>query len=81
MLQEWRTRPLEEAYSFIFLDAIYYKVKEDGRYISKTFYIVLGVKVDGKKEVLGLIVVESCLTMSLLFVGRLCLFLLNPFLI
>ena len=54
LLQEWKTRPLEEIYPFIFLDAIHYKVKEDGRYISKAFYTVLGVRVDDKKEILGL---------------------------
>ena len=59
MLQEWKTRPLEAVYPFIFLDAIHYKVKEDGRYISKAFYTVLGVRVDGKKEVLGLYLGES----------------------
>jgi len=59
MLQEWRVRPLEELYPFIFLDAIHYKVKDEGRYISKAFYTVLGVKTDGKKEVLGLYLGES----------------------
>ena len=59
MLQEWRTRPLEAVYPFIFLDAIHYKVKEEGHYVSKAFYTVLGVRVDGKKEVLGLYLNES----------------------
>jgi len=59
MLQEWRVRPLEELYPFIFLDAIHYKVKDEGRYISKAFYTVLGVKTDGKKEILGLYLGES----------------------
>jgi len=59
MLQEWRTRPLEAVYPFIFLDAIHYKIKEDGRYVSKAFYTVLGVRIDGKKEVLGLYLNES----------------------
>ena len=59
MLQEWKTRPLEAIYPFIFLDAIHYKVKEDGHYISKAFYTVLGVRIDGKKEVLGLYLGES----------------------
>jgi len=59
MLQEWRTRPLEAVYPFIFLDAIHYKVKEDGHYISKAFYTVLGVRIDGRKEVLGLYLGES----------------------
>lgn len=59
MLQEWKVRPLEAVYPFVFLDAIHYKVKEDGRYISKAFYTVLGVRTDGKKEVLGLYLNES----------------------
>jgi transposase-like protein len=54
MLQEWKIRPLEAVYPFIFLDAIHYKVKEEGRYIAKAFYTVLGVRTDGKKEILGL---------------------------
>lgn len=54
MLQEWKVRPLEEIYPFLFLDAIHYKVREDGQYISKAFYTVLGVRLDGKKEILGL---------------------------
>ncbi len=53
ILQEWKTRPLEEVYPFVFLDAIHYKVKEEGRYISKAFYTVLGVGIDGKKDILG----------------------------
>ena len=59
MLQEWKIRPLEAVYPFIFLDAIHYKVKDDGRYISKAFYTVLGVRVDGRKEVLGLYLGEN----------------------
>lgn len=59
MLAEWRERPLQEVYPFVWLDAIHYKVKEDGRYISKAFYTVLGVGVDGKKEILGLYLNES----------------------
>lgn len=59
ILQEWKVRPLEEVYPFVFLDAIHYKVKEDGKYISKAFYTVLGVKIDGKKEILGLYLNES----------------------
>jgi len=59
MLQEWRVRPLEELYPFIFLDAIHYKVKDEGKYISKAFYTVLGIKTDGRKEVLGLYLGEN----------------------
>ena len=58
-LEEWRIRPLEAIYPFIYLDAIHYKVREDGRYISKAFYTVLGVNLEGRKEILGLYLNES----------------------
>lgn len=58
-LEEWKKRPLNEIYPFIYLDAIHYKVREEGRYISKAFYTVLGVDLEGKKEVLGLYLNDS----------------------
>lgn len=45
----WQLRPLEPIYSFVFMDAIHYKIKEDGRIINRAVYIVLGVTLDGKK--------------------------------
>jgi len=59
MLKEWQQRPLEAIYPFIWLDAIHYKVKEDGRYLSKAVYTILGVNLEGKKEILGLYLSES----------------------
>jgi transposase-like protein len=58
-LEEWKKRPLSSIYPFIYLDAIHYKVREDGVYISKAFYTVLGVNLAGKKEILGLYLNES----------------------
>jgi transposase-like protein len=58
-LEEWKKRPLESIYPFVYLDAIHYKVREDGTYISKAFYTVLGVTLEGKKEILGLYLNES----------------------
>ena len=58
-LEEWRKRPLDSIYPFIYLDAIHYKVREEGTYISKAFYTVLGVNLEGKKEILGLYLNES----------------------
>ena len=58
-LEEWRKRPLESVYPFLYLDAIHYKVREEGTYISKAFYTVLGVNLEGKKEILGLYLNES----------------------
>ncbi|PRM95151.1 IS256 family transposase [Aliarcobacter cryaerophilus] len=58
-LEEWRKRPLELIYPFIYLDAIHYKVRDEGHYVSKAFYTVLGVNLEGKKEILGLYLNES----------------------
>jgi len=46
-------------YPFVWLDAIHYKVKDGGKYVSKAVYTILGVGVDGKKEILGLYLSES----------------------
>jgi len=59
MMEEWKKRPLEPIYPFLYLDAIHYKVRENGSYISKAFYTVLGVNLEGKKEILGLYLNES----------------------
>ena len=49
----WQNRPLESVYPFIFMDAIHYKVKEDHRYVTKAAYVVLGITMDGGKDILG----------------------------
>ncbi|MCG3712322.1 IS256 family transposase [Aliarcobacter butzleri] len=59
LLKEWQQRPLESIYPFVWLDAIHYKIKENGRYISKAVYTILGVGLNGKKEILGLYLSEN----------------------
>ncbi len=58
-VKEWQQRPLESHYPFVWMDAIHYKVKDNGRYVSKAIYTVLGLNMEGKKEVLGLYLSES----------------------
>ena len=53
-LAAWRERDLEAVYPIVWLDAIHYKIKENGRYLSKAIYTILGLNIDGKKELLGL---------------------------
>ncbi|HUH36395.1 MAG TPA: IS256 family transposase [Spongiibacteraceae bacterium] len=53
-LQAWRERDLEAIYPIVWLDAIHYKIKENGRYVSKAIYTLLGLNIEGKKELLGL---------------------------
>lgn len=58
-VREWQQRPLESHYPFVWMDAIHYKIRENGRYVSKAVYTILGLNMEGKKEVLGLYLSES----------------------
>jgi putative transposase len=58
-VKEWQQRPLDSHYPFVWLDAIHYKVRDNGRYVSKAVYTVLAVNVEGKKDILGLYLSES----------------------
>lgn len=58
-LQAWRERELNAIYPIVWLDAIHYKIKENGRFISKAVYTILGLDVEGKKELLGLYLSDS----------------------
>ncbi len=58
-LQAWRERDLDAIYPIIWLDAIHYKIKDNGRYVSKAIYTILAVNIDGKKELLGLYLSDS----------------------
>ena len=53
-LQAWRERDLEAIYPIVWLDAIHYKIKDNGRYATKAIYTILGLNIEGKKELLGL---------------------------
>jgi Transposase and inactivated derivatives len=53
-LEAWQQRPLNSVYPIVWMDAIHYKVREEGRYISKAIYTLLGLTVEGKKEILGI---------------------------
>ena len=58
-VKEWQQRPLESHYPFIWLDAIHFKVRDNGRYLTKAIYTVLALDIEGKKDVLGLYIAES----------------------
>ena len=53
-IKEWQSRPLNAAYPFIFMDAIHYKVRDDGKILNRAAYIVLGVTLDGLKDILSI---------------------------
>ncbi|SHF44380.1 IS256 family transposase, partial [Caloramator proteoclasticus] len=58
-IKSWQSRPLEKIYPFVFMDAIHYKVRTDGHIINRAAYVVLGVTVEGNKEILGIWIGEN----------------------
>ena len=56
---EWQNRPLDEVYPIVFLDGIVFKVRKDARIINKCMYSVLGVNMEGRKELLGIWLSEN----------------------
>ena len=59
LVKEWQQRPLEELYCIVWLDAMYYKVKDEGRTQTRCVYNILGINTEGKKDVLGMYVSQS----------------------
>jgi len=53
-IKEWQSRPLDPVYPFIFMDAIHYKVRDEGRILNRAAYVVLGVTLDGTKDILSI---------------------------
>jgi len=58
-VKQWQQRPLESHYPLVWLDAIHYKVKDDGRYKQKAVYTILALNLEGQKEILGLYLSET----------------------
>ncbi len=59
IVKEWQQRPLEELYCIVWLDAMYYKIKEEGRTQTRCVYNILGITPEGRKEVLGMYISQS----------------------
>jgi len=56
---EWQNRPLDAVYPIVYLDCIVLKIRQDKRVINKAIYLVLGVNIEGHKELLGMWVSEN----------------------
>lgn len=52
--KEWQNRPLAKKYAVVFMDAVHFNVRQDGRTIKKAVYVAIGTRLDGHREVLGL---------------------------
>lgn len=56
---EWQSRALENIYPIVFFDGVVFKVKKDSKIINKCAYTVLGITMDGMKEILGIWISEN----------------------
>jgi len=58
-VKAWQNRPLEPLYTIVWMDAMFYKVRHEGRVQSRALYNILGINKDGHKELLGMYINES----------------------
>jgi transposase-like protein len=58
-IQEWQSRPLDKIYPIVFLDGVMYKVRKDSKVGNKCSYTVLGVNMEGRKEILGMWITDT----------------------
>jgi putative transposase len=58
-IAEWQSRPLDAIYPIVFLDGIVFKVRKDSRVVNKCLYSVLGINLEGRKEILGIWLSEN----------------------
>ncbi|MEC2345353.1 IS256 family transposase [Paenibacillus barengoltzii] len=59
LVKQWQNRPLQGVYAVVFMDAIHFKVKQDGAIVNKAAYMVIGIDLDGNKDVLGMWIGEN----------------------
>ena len=59
LVSEWQNRPLDAVYPIVFLDGIVFKVRRDAKVVNKCLYSVLGINMDGRKEILGMWMSET----------------------
>ena len=59
VVKEWQERPLEEIYAVVFMDAIHYHVRHEGRIVKRAVYIAIGIDMNGQKDVLGMYVGQN----------------------
>ena len=58
-IEEWQTRPLDDVYPVVYIDAIHYSVRSDGIIRKLAAYVILGINCEGKKDVLTIEVGEN----------------------
>ena len=59
VVKEWQARPLQEIYAVVYMDAIHFHVRAEGQIVKKAVYIVLGLDMEGRRDVLGMYIGEN----------------------
>ena len=59
LIKEWQSRPADEIYCIVWMDAMHYKVKDQGKVKSRAVYNILGINKEGKKDLIGIYVSEN----------------------
>lgn len=59
LVSEWRNRPLDTVYPIVFLDAMFFKMREEGKVVNKALYNILGINQSGHKDILGFYIADS----------------------
>jgi len=59
VIRDWQDRPLQEFYSVVYLDAIHFKVRHEGKYETRAFYTVYSIDWEGHRDLLGMYMQSS----------------------
>ena len=55
----WQNRPLEPIYPIVYMDALYYKVKDDPKIVNKAAYVCMSLDMNGHKDIFGIWIGEQ----------------------
>ena len=58
-IRQWQQRPLADQYAVVWIDAIHYKIRQDGKVISKACMLCLGIDMEGFQDILSMTIVET----------------------
>lgn len=59
LVREWQSRPLNKTYAIVYLDAVHFKIRDNGKIAAKAINVALGIDLEGQKEVLGIYISEN----------------------
>lgn len=58
-IDNWKNRPLQKCYPFVFMDAIHFNIKSNGKVSNRATYVVLEIDLEGKKDILSIVIGEN----------------------